>query len=449
MPYKILIVEDDELLCISLKRLFQKEAYDVTAVYSAESALIALNNEPFDLIITDIVLPGIDGIELLSRVKEKYPDTIVIVMTSYATIETAIRAFRLGSYDYIIKPVIHEELKLLVRKALTQIALADSDSKTKKLSSQIKYDYSNIVGKHPFIKTIIQEIKMIANSRSNVLILGETGTGKELIARAIHYNSDRALFPFIAINCGAIPEHLLESELFGHVKGAFTGAIHSKKGLFEEANRGTIFLDEIADLNLHLQVKLLRVLDDREIRPIGSLQSKKIDVRIIAATNIDLHSAVKEGKFREDLYYRLKVITLKLPPLRERGGDIELLAKHFLEKFSKELDKPVKTISEEALSILKKYPWPGNIRELQNIIERAVLLCETNTIEAKHLPDEIKNLEEDIIEETSLPLSIEEFTKRMILKYQSKYSEQELASMLGITRKALWEKRKRWGILKK
>lgn len=446
-----MIVEDDELLCISLKRLFMKESYDVTAVYSAESALLALNNEPYDLIITDIVLPGIDGIELLSRVRDKYPETIVIVMTSYATLETAIRAFRLGSYDYILKPVIHDEIRLLVRNALTQLEIRDYDLKPRKdlISNLPKYDFSNIVGQSPSIKAIIQEVKLIANSRSSVLLLGETGTGKELIARAIHSNSNRADAPFIAINCGAIPEHLLESELFGHTKGSFTGAIYSKRGLLEEADKGTVFLDEIGDLSPHLQVKLLRVLDDREIRPIGSVQSKKVDIRFIAATNSDLYNAVKEGKFREDLYYRLKVITLKLPPLRERGSDIEILAKHFVEKFSKEMDKPVKPIDDEAMRIFKSYFWPGNIRELQNVIERAVLLCDTSSIGLKHLPEEIKNSDDEAVESASLPLSIEEFTKRTILKYQSKCSEQELASMLGITRKALWEKRKRWGIFKK
>ncbi len=451
MSHRLLIVEDDELLCVSLKRLFVKESYNVTAVYSAEAALVALDAEPYDIIITDIILPGKDGIELLSKVKDRYPETIVIVMTSYATLETAIKAFRLGSYDYIIKPVIHDEIKLLVRNALTQLSIKEYDAKSKKtsVSAVPKYDFSSIVGQSPLIKAIIEEVKMIANSKSNVLLLGETGTGKELIAKAIHSNSNRAEAPFVAINCGAIPEHLLESELFGHTKGSFTGAIYSKRGLFEEADKGTVFLDEIGDLSPHLQVKLLRVLDDKEIRPIGSLQSKKVDIRFIAATNSDLYNSVKEGKFREDLYYRLKVITLKLPPLRERGDDIQILAKYFVEKYSLEMNKPIKPIDEDAMKILKSYYWPGNIREMQNVIERAVLLCDSNSIGLKHLPEEIKNIDADTFDQTSLPLSIEEFTKRTIMKYQSKCSEQELASMLGITRKALWEKRKRWGIFKK
>lgn len=448
MPEKLLIVEDDELLCNSIKKLFQKESYEVTAVHTAESALTALESEHYDLILTDIILPGIDGLELLVKAKEKYPEIIVIAMTSYPTLESVIKAFRLGAHDYLIKPLIYDEIKQLVRTSLNARKTRES-SLTKDKVVREDYDFSKIVGECPAIKAIIQEVKMVANAKSNVLLLGETGTGKELIAKAIHYNSNRSEGPFIAINCSAIPENLLESELFGYAKGAFTGALFSKRGLFEEADRGTVFLDEIADLSLHLQVKLLRVLDDKEIRPIGSLQSRKVDIRFIAATNADLYSYVKEGRFREDLYYRLKVITIKLPPLRDRGDDIKILAEHFLKIYSNEMGKVVKSIDEAALKILKKYHWPGNIRELQNVIERAVLITNTGSISIEHLPDEIKDVQLETIDETSIPLSIEEYTKRMILKYQSKYSEQDLASMLGITRKALWEKRKRWGILRK
>ncbi len=448
MPEKLLIVEGDELLCNSIKKLFQKESYEVTAVHTAESALTALESEHYDLILTDIILPGIDGLELLVKAKEKFPEIIVIVMTSYPTLESVIKAFRLGAHDYLIKPLIYDEIKQLVRTSLNVKKTRES-SLTKDKVVKGEYDFSKIVGECPAIKAIIQEVKMVANAKCNVLLLGETGTGKELIAKAIHYNSNRCEGPFIAINCSAIPENLLESELFGYAKGAFTGALFSKRGLFEEADKGTVFLDEIADLSLHLQVKLLRVLDDKEIRPIGSLQSRKVDIRFIAATNADLYSYVKEGRFREDLYYRLKVITIKLPPLRDRGDDIKVLAEHFLKIYSNEMGKVVKSIDEAALKILKKYHWPGNIRELQNVIERAVLLTKTGSISVEDLPDEIKDAQLESIDETSIPLSIEEYTKRMILKYQSKYSEQDLASMLGITRKALWEKRKKWGILRK
>lgn len=452
MSERLLIVEDDEILCNPIKKLFLKESYYVTAVSSAEAALAALESEAHDLIITGYFLPGIDGIELLAKVKDKYPEIIVIVMTSLPTLETAIKAFRLGAYDYIVKPVIHDEIKMLVRNSLNQRTFKVEDATCERIPTAvtaIKYDFSNIVGQSPPIRAIIEEVKMIASSRSNVLLLGATGTGKELIAKAIHFSTSRARAPFVAINCSAIPEHLLESELFGHAKGSFTGAIFSKRGLFEEADKGTVFLDEIGDLSPHLQVKLLRVLDDREIRPIGSLQSKKVDIRFIAATNADLYNSVKEGKFREDLYYRLKVITLKLPPLRERGDDIQILAEYFLEKYSNEMNKPLKSIDRDAMMVLMGYHWPGNIREMQNIIERAVLLSDTDAIGIKHLPIELTAIQTQETDLYSIPLSIEEFTKRTILKYQSKYSEQDLATMLGITRKALWEKRKRWGILKK
>ncbi len=448
MPERLLIVEDNELLCNSLKKLFLKESYEVTAVSSAESALKVLESQPCSLIITDIILPGIDGIELLAKVKEQYPEVIVIIMTSYASIESAIKSFRLGSYDYIIKPIINEEIKMLVRNALTQTSQKRGEDASAQ-NQDNKYDFSSIVGQSPAIRSIIEEVKMVANSRSNVLILGETGTGKELIARAIHYNSKRSSEPFVAINCSAIPENLLESEFFGHSKGAFTGAVYSKRGLFDEADKGTVFLDEIGDLSHHLQVKLLRVLDDREIRPVGALQSKKVDVRFIAATNMDISNAVKEGRFREDLYYRLNVINLKLPPLRARGKDIQILAEYFLEKYSVEMGGKAKSIDEETLSVLNNYYWPGNIRELQNVIERAVILCDSTTIRLDHLPEELREAEPLHLDLSQGSLSIEDFTKRAIIKYQSKYSEQELASMLGITRKALWEKRKRWGILKK
>ena len=296
------------------------------------------------------------------------------------------------------------------------------------------------------MQKIITEIKKIADARSNVLLLGETGTGKELISRAIHFNSSRADKTFIPINCSAIPENLLESELFGHVRGAFTGAITSKKGLFEEANGGTVFLDEIGDLSIGLQSKLLRVLEDHEIRPVGGTQSIKVDLRFISATNKDIENTINEGTFREDLFYRINVITIKLPPLRERKEDIELLVRYFIHKYSKELGKPVNEIDNKALEILKAYHWPGNIRELQNIIERAILIAENGTIKTEHLPEGIKKEGSFIYAAINDKLSIEDYTKAFIKRYQTKFNEQQLSDMLGITRKSLWEKRKKWGL---
>lgn len=448
MSERILIVEDEETLAASLKRVLSKEGYSVDLAKDAESGLELIDRALYDLIITDIILPSMNGIELLKKVKERYPDQIVIIITAYASLETAVEALRSGAHDYVIKPIIHEEIKQIVRNALKQRALQRENLLLKKELKR-HYDFSHIIGESPAIKKIIEEVKKIANAKSNVLLLGETGTGKELIARAIHFSSNRAEKPFIPINCSAIPENLLESELFGHVRGAFTGAVSSKRGLFEEANGGTVFLDEIGDLSLTLQAKLLRVLEDQEIRPIGGIQSVKVDIRFISAINKNLLQLVREGKFREDLFYRLNVISIVLPPLRERGEDIELLSRYFIEKYSKELGKEVKGIDENALRLLKKYHWPGNIRELQNVIERAVLITENGWLKKEHLPEGLTETKNSFVEEAlNNKLSIEDYTKTFILRYQGQYTEQQLADMLGITRKSLWEKRKRWGISK-
>jgi len=445
MNERLLIVEDEVTLCESLKRVLMRDGYQVDAVDSAEAALTHIRETSYDLVITDIVLPGIDGIELLRRIKDGYPEQIVIVITAYASIETAVSALRAGAYDYVIKPIIHEEIKRIVKNAFRERMLRAENVILKKQIEE-RYDFENIVGHSSEITALITEVKKIADSKSNVLLLGETGTGKELFARAVHFNSSRRERPFVPINCSAIPENLLESELFGYMKGAFTGAVGSKRGLFEEADGGTVFLDEIGDLNLPLQAKLLRVIDDHEIRPIGGVQSKKIDIRLITATNKDIAQAVKNNAFREDLYYRINVVTLKLPPLRDRKKDIIILAGYFLEKYSHEIGKNVKFIDDTALRHLMDYYWPGNVRELQNIIERAVLISDSNTIFPEHLPEGVRGTSSFAIESLENAFSIEEYTKEFILKYQNTHNEQKLSEMLGITRKALWEKRKRWGL---
>ncbi len=448
MNERLLIVEDEETLCESLKRVLQRDGYEVDAVNSAEAALKNLEAAAYDLIISDILLPGIDGIELLRRIREKFPDQLVIIITAYASIETAVGALRAGAYDYVIKPIIHEEIKRIVKNALRERSLVAENVILRKQIEE-RYDFEKIVGESKEITSLISEVKKIADSRSNVLLLGETGTGKELVARAIHFNSARHDKPFVPINCSAIPENLLESELFGYVKGAFTGAAGSKRGLFEEASGGTLFLDEIGELGQQLQAKLLRVIDDHEVRPLGGVQSRTVDVRIIAATNRDIVKAVREGILREDLYYRINVVTITLPPLRERKEDILILARHFLEKYSQEIGKQVTFIDDAALRILMDYNWPGNVRELRNIIERAVLITDSNTIFPEHLPEMLKITSSFLTEAFNNTLSIEDYTKEFILRYQSGYSEQKLADLLGITRKSLWEKRKRWGIPKK
>ena len=445
MAENLLLVEDEQTLRESLKRVFVREGYEVDTAADAEAALKTMAERSYDLILTDIMLPGIDGIELLKKIKEISPDQLIIVMTAFASLETAIDALRGGAYDYIIKPVIHEEVKRIVKNAFRERALRSENQILKKQIEE-RYNFEQIIGESLVITSLIAEVKKITDSKSNVIILGETGTGKELFARAIHYNSSRRDRPFIPINCSAIPENLLESEFFGYVRGAFSGAVQNKRGLFEEADGGTLFLDEIGDLGAQLQAKLLRVIDDREIRPLGSVQSRKVDIRFITATNRDIDSAVSEGTFREDLFYRINVVRFVLPPLRERAEDIIILAEHFMHKFGQQIGKQVQGFDDDVQKVLLSYRWPGNVRELQNIIERAVLLADAPLITINHLPEGIRAVSSFRVKQIVKMLSIEDYTKEFILTYQSKYNEQQLADFLGITRKSLWEKRKKWGI---
>jgi DNA-binding NtrC family response regulator len=445
MTERLLIVDDEATLRESLKRIFEREGYEVLVADDAEKALQLVESAAPDLILCDIILPGMDGIEFLKTVRARSADQIVVMMTAYASIETAVAALRAGARDYILKPLIHEEIKRTVRLALNEHALrTENEMLRRQIAAQ--HDFHNILGESPTIKALIEQIKLISDSRSNVLILGETGTGKELFTRAIHHNSSRRDKPFVPINCSAIPDHLLESELFGYVKGAFTGANQNKRGLFEEADEGTVFLDEIADLSPPLQAKLLRVIDDHEIRPIGSTRSRKVDIRFIAATNRDIMQAVKEGRLREDLFYRLNVITLHLPPLRERREDIPLLAVRFLNNYARELGKGQMEIDPSVMRTLSAYNWPGNVRELKNLMERAALIAGGNVIKLEHIPDGLKGKKPFLSEALDRGLSIEEYTKEFIRRHQDSMNEQQLADCLGITRKALWEKRKRWDI---
>lgn len=448
MSERLLIVDGNNNLRESLSNYLQKEGFNVDCASNFQQALNIYVSYLHDLAIIEIELPDGDGIELANKIKVLNPNVRVILTTSYPSISSALKALKLKIDDFLIKPLVYDEIKA----SLTEIIKKTSNKEEQKEQVTIskgKEEISSIIGESVEIKLLFEKIKKIANTPTNVLLLGETGTGKELFARAIHEASYRRKKPFVAINCASLPENLLESELFGFVKGAFTGATSDKKGLLEIADGGTVFLDEIGDLPLSLQAKLLRVLEDREIRPLGSVISKKVDLRFISATNKDLIEEVKEGKFREDLFFRLNVITLSIPPLRERGKDIEILAHHFMRKFAIKMGKNLKKIDPQALKLLNKHPWPGNIRELQNVIEQAVVFCETDTIMPEDLPEHIQHPEKFFDRAKEIPvLSIEEYTKEFILKYQSIYTEQELADMLGITRKALWEKRKKWGIPK-
>ncbi len=368
---KILVVDDEQSLREVLSIMLKRAGYTVTSAADGEEAIEHLNKEIFDLVITDLRMPKVDGMEILKAVKSASPETVVLVITAFATADSAVEAMKHGAYDYLTKPFQVDEVQLIIRNALEKRRLTTENMLLKReMASQSSF--AQLVGQSDAMQKVFDVVRKVADSKSNVLIFGESGTGKELVARAIHYNSARSSMPFMAVNCSAVPETLLESELFGHVKGSFTGAISNKAGLFEVANGGSIFLDEIGDTTPTIQVKLLRVIQEREFRRVGGNQDIKVDVRIVAATNKDLEKAVADGSFREDLYYRLDVIPIRLPPLRLRSGDIPLLVTHFLERFSKESGKPMPVLTPEAMHVLLGHEWRGNVRELENLIERVV-----------------------------------------------------------------------------
>lgn len=385
---KIFLVEDDPELREVMATLFRLEGYEYETFAEAKKALKRFSDSPPDLVITDLKLPQMSGLELLKELKSIDPLCPVIVITAFGTPETAVEALKNGAYDYILKPFDVEELKLTIKKAIESNELRRENILLRQ-QLQLKYGFDNIIGSSFEMIEVFDLIRRIKDLKTNVLILGESGTGKELVARAIHYNSERRDKPFVAINCGAIPENLMESELFGHKKGAFTGAIQNKDGLLKIADKGTVFFDEIGELPLHLQVKLLRFLQNKTFTPVGSTEEETVDVRVIAASNKDLEAEVIQGKFREDLYYRLNVVQINLPPLRARKEDIPLLANYFLEKYTKELNKNIKKISNEAMELLINYPFPGNVRELENAIERAIALETTDTLLPESLPAKI------------------------------------------------------------
>jgi two-component system, NtrC family, response regulator PilR len=368
---KILVVDDEQSLREVLSIMLKRAGYAVTCASDGEEAVEQLTKEIFDLVITDLRMPKVDGMEVLKAVKSASPETVVLVITAFATADSAVEAMKQGAYDYLTKPFQVDEVQLIIRNALEKRRLSTENMLLKReMASQSSF--AQLVGQSDAMQKVFDLVRKVADSKSNVLICGESGTGKELVARAIHYNSARSTAPFVAVNCSAVPETLLESELFGHMKGSFTGAISNKAGLFEVANGGTIFLDEIGDTTPTIQVKLLRVIQEREFRRVGGNQDIKVDVRVVAATNKDLEKAVADGSFREDLYYRLDVIPIKLPPLRLRSGDIPLLVTHFLDRFSKESGKPTPVLMPEAMQVLLAHEWRGNVRELENLIERVV-----------------------------------------------------------------------------
>lgn len=440
----ILVVDDDADMRELAHDILKDRGHHVATAGSGEEALKRLAEEDYAVVLTDLRMKGMQGIELLTQIKRDYADINVILMTAFGSVETAVEAMKHDASDYLTKPVKKDELVRVVERVLRETALRREVNRLRKEVHK-EYSFHQILGKSKAIQAVFELIRRVADSPTNVLITGESGTGKELVAKAIHYNSSRKEAPFVPVNCAAIPEQLLESELFGHMRGSFTDAKADKRGLFEEAQKGTLFLDEISELPLMLQAKILRAIQEREIRRVGATKPVSVDVRIIAATNLNLSEEVKNKRFREDLYYRLNVIELKLPPLRERLEDIPLLVAAFLKKCSEAGRKEVKGVSESALAMLMDYPWPGNVRELENVIERAVTLSRGEKISPDDLPQAVQGARGDrrVLDEAaekSLPLH--EIEKEYIKKILDKTggNKYQAAHALGIDRKTLYRK---------
>lgn len=381
---KILVVDDEKNMCEFLEIMLKKDGYEVKSTTSGEEALELLDRNLYSMVLTDVKMPGVNGFEILRKTKEVSPDTVVIMITAYGSPEGAVTAIKEGAYDYVTKPFRVEEVKLTIKKSLERSNLIRENIRLRQAVEE-RYQFWNIIGKSPKMQRVYELVEKVSQTKANVLITGESGTGKELVAKAIHYNSLRKDQSFVTLNCGAIPENLLESELFGHMKGSFTGAIANKRGLLEMAAGGTLFMDEIGELPLPLQVKLLRVIQEREFKRVGGTEDIKVDVRIISASNQDLQQKVAQGGFREDLFYRLNVIQIKLPPMRERKEDIPLLVNHFVRKYSDETGKEIQGVAAEALELLLRYDFAGNVRELENIIERSITLETSPTITDRHI----------------------------------------------------------------
>ena len=453
---KILVADDEQSMREFLDIMLKKEGYKVSLASHGEEVLKLAERDIFDLILMDIRMPKLDGISVLKKVKTLSPETIVIMITAYASADTAIKAMKEGAYDYVTKPFKVDEIKLIIKNALEKKNLQKENILLKQVVRD-RYHFNNILGQCPNMLALYDLLEKVAPTKTNILITGESGTGKELVAKAIHYNSPRKDKPFVTLNCGAIPESLIESELFGHMKGAFTDAIATKKGLFEMADEGTIFLDEISELPLLMQVKLLRVLQDKEFKRVGGTEDIRVDVRIISATNKDLEEAVREKRFREDLFYRLNVIQIKLPPLRDRREDISLLAMHFLKKYAEELSKNIAGITPEALRILLNYDFPGNVRELQNIIERAVALENTPELTPQNLSSYLeqqplmkKNLLDLEIPSEGIDLEkvVEELERNLLVKAldRTKGIKKKAAELLHINFRSMRYRLEKYGL---
>jgi len=445
---RILVVDDEKVALNNLVYILQKENYDVTGTQSGPRALGLMEEQEFDLVLTDLKMEKIDGMQILKRSKELQPDTEVIMITGYATIDSAISAMKAGAYHYIAKPFKLDEVRKVAKEALEKKRLKSENTRLRKQLGQFEVS-PQIITSNSLMKQIVEMVKQVAPTDTNIVITGESGTGKELFANLIHRNSTRRKGPMLSLNCGAFTEELLANELFGHEKGAFTGAVTEKKGLVEMADAGTLFLDEIAEMSLPMQVKLLRVIQEKELIRLGGVKPITVDVRFVCATNRDLQEEVKLGHFRQDLYFRINVISIEVPPLSSRKDDVPLLSFHFLKKYSKLMGKDVSEISQEAIDVLMHYDFPGNVRELENIIERGVALTRGESIEKKHLPDDLLSaaLQTFRKKEGKFP-SLEEMEKSYIQWVLREVGENktEAAKYLGIDRVSLWRKLKKLGL---
>jgi two-component system, NtrC family, response regulator AtoC len=448
----ILIVDDDEGMCRMLETGLGARGYQTASRTSADAALELLHLHDFDAVITDVRMRGLNGIELCSRIADSRPDIPVIVITAFGSMDAAIEAIRAGAYDFVTKPFELEAIRMTVQRAVMHRSLSRKVARLEQALRETR-TFESLLGSSTSMRRIYDLIERVAPSDTAVLITGESGTGKELVARALHRRSPRQAGPFVAINCAAMPETLLEGELFGHVKGAFTDAKTDRPGLFQQAHRGTLFLDEVGELPLGLQPKLLRALQEKSVRPLGSQTESSFDARIIAATNRDLETAVAEGRFRDDLYYRIHVIQIDMPPLRTRGNDILVLAQHFVERFASIAGKPVRGILPAAAEKLLAYAWPGNVRELQNCIERAVTLCRYSEVTADDLPEKVQNSKRApaviASDEPSDLVSMEEIERRYVLRvFEATGRNKSLAAkILGFNRKTLYRKLRRYGVI--
>jgi len=438
---RILVVDDTPNTLEVLQRNLTSQGYQAFIASNVVDAIKILDVTPIDLVITDFKMPGVSGLDLVRHVRENFKETQVMMITGYPTIEGAVKAVKTGAEEYLTKPFTDEELFSAVRRAIDKLHVRKATEVRMHLTQPTSY---GLIGESEAMQKVFSAIAKASSTSATVLILGESGTGKELLARAIHYSSPRASAPFVPVNCGAIPEGLLESELFGHIKGAFTGATETRAGFFQTADGGTIFLDEISETSLSMQVKLLRVLQDKEVCMVGSSRSRRVDVRILASTNKDLYSLVKKGVFREDLFFRINVITIEVPPLRERGDDILLLTQYFANKFAEELGKPTPRFSDNALQVLKNYNWPGNVRELENVIQRLVVMTDGDLIEVPDLPSLMRF---SALRETGLHRTLAEVETEYIRNVLASVdgNKTRAAEILGIDRKTLREKLKLYG----